>query len=623
MDFGIARATKGKSITGSGVMIGTPQYMSPEQVEWKDVDQRSDIYSLGIILYEMLTDRVPFEGDTPLTVGVKQKTEIPKDPKDFNERIQDDLNLLILKCLEKGREGRFQSAEELRSELERIEQGIPTTDRVIPKKKTLTSREITVQLSMKKLIFPAIAVLVLIAVGLILWRPWLQKVSISQPSDKPSLAVVYFENNTGDNSLDNWCKGLADLITDDLSQSKLLKVLSGDRLYTILNKLDLLEVKSYSSEALKKVGELAGVQNILRGSFNKAGETIRISTRLQNINTGDLLGTRKFDCQGEEGFFAAVDELTRVIKTDLKLAIREIAGDVDKDVGMITTNSPEAYRYYSEGMKYHLMSDHKQSIPFLERAISIDPEFAMAYRCLAVKPLPLEKKREYIQKALDYSDRVSEGERMWIQANYYGINGYHEKAIEAFKELYEFNSAQVALSTIARSYQDLGEWDKAIEYFEASRNEGDEWRGTYTNLGNLYEAKEMYSEAREVYEDYIFNIHDDAAIHGNIASTYVFEGKYDLALKETDKALALDPTSVSKSEIYHLQGDFDSAEKGYKSWLEDERMDWKLSGWYNLEILYRTLGRYDKATKEAHAGLEYAQKNNNASWQRWFNDSLA
>jgi serine/threonine protein kinase len=104
MDFGIARAVKGKGITGPGVMIGTPQYMSPEQVEGKEIDLQSDIYSLGIILYEMLTDRVPFEGDTPITIGVKQKTETPQNPKDFNERIPDDLSRLILKCLEKEKE---------------------------------------------------------------------------------------------------------------------------------------------------------------------------------------------------------------------------------------------------------------------------------------------------------------------------------------------------------------------------------------------------------------------------------------------------------------------------------------------------------------------------------------
>ena len=121
MDFGIARSLKRKGITGAGVIIGTPEYMSPEQVEGKEIDQRSDIYSLGVILYEMVTGQLPFEGDTPLSIAVKHKTESPPDPKDLNAQIPDDLSRVILTCLEKDREKRYHTASELSSELDNIE----------------------------------------------------------------------------------------------------------------------------------------------------------------------------------------------------------------------------------------------------------------------------------------------------------------------------------------------------------------------------------------------------------------------------------------------------------------------------------------------------------------------
>ncbi len=164
MDFGIARSLEVKRITGAGVMIGTPEYMSPEQVEGKEVDQRSDIYSLGIILYEMVTGQVPFEGDTPFTIGMKHKGEMPKNPKELNSQISDNLNRMILRCLEKDKEKRYQSAGEVRSELANIEKGIPTTERKIPKRKPLTSKEITVKFNLRKLLIPALVLVVILTV---------------------------------------------------------------------------------------------------------------------------------------------------------------------------------------------------------------------------------------------------------------------------------------------------------------------------------------------------------------------------------------------------------------------------------------------------------------------------
>ena len=130
MDFGIARSLKAKSLTGPGVMIGTPDYMSPEQAEGKKADQCSDIYSMGVILYEMVTGKVPFKGDTALSVALKHKTEVPADPRELNNRISEDLSGVILKCLEKRKEERFQNVGELFSELQNIKEDLPLTTSV-------------------------------------------------------------------------------------------------------------------------------------------------------------------------------------------------------------------------------------------------------------------------------------------------------------------------------------------------------------------------------------------------------------------------------------------------------------------------------------------------------------
>jgi serine/threonine protein kinase len=147
----------------------------------------------------MVTGQVPFEGDTPFTIGVKHKSEKPKDPKELNPQIPEDFSQVILRCLEKDKENRFQGAGEVRSELIRIEKGIPTTERIVPERKPLTSREITVTFGLKKLIIPSLVIIAVVVVGLIVWKVLPKKKAAPLASSgKPSLAVLYFENNTGD-----------------------------------------------------------------------------------------------------------------------------------------------------------------------------------------------------------------------------------------------------------------------------------------------------------------------------------------------------------------------------------------------------------------------------------------
>ncbi len=604
--------------------------MSPEQAEVKEVDQRSDIYSLGVILYEMVTGRVPFEGETPLGIAMKHKSEVPKDPRELNTQISEDLSCLILKCLEKDRGKRYQSSGELSSELENIEKGIPTTERVVSKRKPTSSKEITVTFRLKKLLIPAVVIAVLAILVMVIWQPWSQKETVPIPSDKPSLAVVYFENNTGDEKLDHWRKALSELLIADLSQSKYIRVLSGDRIFNILRQLNLLEAKNYSSEDLKKVAVRGGVENVLRGSYTKAGDTIRVNTTLQKADTGERIGSESVEGNGEESFFSMVDDLTKRIKENFKLSSEEIASDNDKEVDKITTSYPEAYKYYSEGRKYHLRGDYRQSISFMERAIEIDPEFAMAYRSLANANGNLgnfAERKKYFTKAFELSDRVSDRERYWIQAGYYRtIERNYDKAIEFYTKLFElYPDHYGGRNNFALIYRNLEEWDKAIEHLEVARKNKAEFIGVYTLLGYCYSAKGMYQEAREAYQDYINNFSDVARIHAYLSRSYAFEGKYDLALEEADKATTLDPSNRMrywKGCIYQLMGRYEDTEKEYIKLLESEYKTWHLEARSWLEVLYRTQGKLKKAKEQAQLGLELSEKFDQVYWESVFHFQL-
>jgi len=167
MDFGIARSLHTKGVTGTGVIIGTPEYMAPEQAEGHDIDHRVDIYALGAILFEMVTGRVPFEGQTPLSIVLKHRSEPPADPQTLNAQVSTELSRIILKCLEKSREDRFQTAAEALDAVAAIEQGLPVPHQPTVRTKPLTSREITVKFSLKKILLPVLAVGALVIVGLV------------------------------------------------------------------------------------------------------------------------------------------------------------------------------------------------------------------------------------------------------------------------------------------------------------------------------------------------------------------------------------------------------------------------------------------------------------------------
>jgi serine/threonine protein kinase/Tfp pilus assembly protein PilF len=617
LDFGIARSLKTKGITGTGTIVGTPEYMSPEQVEGKSIDQRSDIYSLGVILYEMVTGRVPFEADTPFAVGMKHKSENPEPPKELNAQIPDNLNGIILKCLAKDKEERFHSAEDLLTELIHMEKGIPITATPTPKRRPLTSRDITVQFNVKKLLIPTLIFAVVVA-AVVIWRLLPKKAAIPLPStDKPSIAVMYFENNTGDQNLDHWRKALSELLSADLTQSKRLRVLSGDRLFKILSQINQLEAKSYTSDVLEEVARRGGVENIIRGSYTKAGDNFRVNLMIMNTRTGELLGSEGVKGVGEDSFFTMVDELTRRVKASFLLSADDIASDIDEDVGKITTSSPEAYRYFSEGIRLRNKGEYRQSIQAMEKAIDIDPEFAMAYRSMALNYNDLRFRdlaRTYIQKALEFSDRLSDRERLLIQGDFfYRSQRASDRAVKTYKKLLEFYpDDRIGNSGLARVYSSLELWDKVIELLEINLQNNDDNVETYSRLALAYEAKGLYNKAQNELENYLRDFSDNGLIYKDLALNYFCQGKIESTLLEIEKAFSLDPdfwqNYLIRGHVYLTQGNFGLAEKEYQKVLELEeeaQHQWAMT-W--LGSLYQYEGKFKKSIAQLEQALALSKK---------------
>jgi serine/threonine protein kinase/tetratricopeptide (TPR) repeat protein len=568
MDFGIARSLSGKGITGAGVLIGTPEYMSPEQVEGKDVDQRSDIYSLGVILYEMVAGRLPFMGETPLSVAHKHKYEVPEDPKKFNTQVSDDLARVILKCLAKDRNERFQSAVGLGTELGRIEQGLPTTDRIVRKRKALTSKVITVKFRLAKVLAPVSVFIVLVLAGFILWRivqPGKPALSPT-PSGQPTLAVLYFENNSGDRKLDNWHDGLAVLLIADLRQSRYIRVVADDEMYTVLKRLGLADARKYSSEDIEKIAAQTRASYILRGNYFKAGESFVVTASLQKPGAGESPSALRIEAHDDKDIFAKVDELTRQVKEGLNLTSAQISSDIEKGAGKITTSSPEALKYYIEGRKLHTEQKYDQAVAYMEKAVEIDPEFAMAYAAMASAHYNLRhfaESQKYIQKAQELSARLPENERLLIEGRSFLFNGDYARAIEVYGKLVKmYPDLDVGHSSLAVAYFLAGDIDKAIEQQEiAVRIQRTPL--AIQILSNFYGAEGLYQKMEDVCRSFLQDVEDNASVHNILFDSYVGRREFDLALAEAEKLYLLDPQKYQepKGIVLFYKGDFAGAEK--------------------------------------------------------------
>jgi serine/threonine protein kinase/Tfp pilus assembly protein PilF len=589
MDFGIARSLEAKGITDAGVMIGTPEYMSPEQVEGKEIDQRSDIYSLGVILYEMVTGRVPFEGDTPFTIGMKHKGEMPKNPKEHNTQISDDLNSLILRCLEKENEKRYQSADEVRSELSNIEKGIPTTERVIPERKPLTSKEITVTFGLKKLFIPALAVVALIIIAVVIWQLLPQKEAVPIPSDKPSIAVLPFEDLSPQQDQGYLCDGFAETLINALTKIKKLRVPARTSSFAFKGQ----------DQNVAEIGEKLNVKTILEGSVQKAGKRVRITAQLINVADESLLWSEQYNRELND-VFVIQDEIALAIVDNLKL---NLLGEEKENLLKHYTENIDAYNLYLKGRYFwnkRTADGLREGIGYFEQAIEIDPDYALAYAGLADTYVLLpfyagwqrdeaySKARASVLKALELENRLVEAqtsfaymeglynwdwagaERAFKQAlklnpgyatchHWYAellkTLGRIDEAIREIKIALELDPLSLAINRNFGYYLYLARrYDEAIEQLHKTLDMSPDFTGIFTMLGYAYLQKEMHEEAVEA-----FKRGDRAGLAYAFAASGNREEALSILKEIKERSLEQNVDPVIFAEIYVGLGEIDKA----------------------------------------------------------------
>ena len=515
-----------------GLISGTVPFMSPEQARGGKVDHRSDVFSFGLLLYTMVSGRPPFEGTSRIDILHAILREPTPRLAGVSGEARDRLQPIVERCLQKEPDRRYTTMTEPLEELKRARVHLEAGGRI--------SRG-----ARRALFAAAIAASVALALAILSRRPVAPDID-----ETPSVAILQFENLSGDPELDWLVTGLPEMLATDLSQSPELEVVGLGELYPVLAELTVtggLEGGSLTREVIEEIASRTGVRSVLMGSFAKAGDSIRISARLEDAKTGRVLMSEKAEAVGEENLFRLVDEITSRIKARFELT--PPGEGLDRDLRDVTTASVEAYREYAEGIRLHERFREEEAAPHFQRAIELDPGFAMALAKLGVVMSNLGRHEEgdqYAERALEHVDRLSERERLYIEGWYASrkpstvdkaINSY-ERAIELYPD---HGSARHNLGNLLFETE---RYDEAIEQLEELRGRGMMFPATYEQLAQAYMALDDVDSAREVLREFSARNPDDWTTLLSLAQIEIETGDVEGGAKLLERAEALGATPM-------------------------------------------------------------------------------
>jgi eukaryotic-like serine/threonine-protein kinase len=616
LDFGLAKlrydspedgdqtTRETQSVTQDGRIVGTVAYMSPEQAQGLPVDNRSDIFTLGILLYEMATGERPFRGNTNLSVLSSILKDSPRPVSELRDDIPKPLARMIQRALEKRPEDRYQSASDLRRDLEDLKRDVDTGEVVLAT--TAGRQRLVAPASLRRRwALPAAIGASLVVVAAMAALFFRGQPPATAEDGRRSVAVFYFDNLSGDPQLDWLRTGLTDMLVTNLSQSPGLRVLGTSRLYQLLDETGHRDDRTMSAPIVESVAGKAQATTALVGSFVRAGSQIRIQATLQDPKSGEVLASERVEGDAESGLFALVDELTGRVRKRLetpsmaKTGERRHASWKEKKLEEVTTTSVEAFKAYAEGSRLHDRLQEKEAQAYFEKAVEADPGFAMALAKLSVVHFNqgnLDKARAYSAKAVEKSGNLPPGERYYIEGRHYSLDpGSMDKAIAAYqKAVDDAPDHTAARNNLAQMLIELQRYPEALVHLEELRRRGMTFPGTYMSLAQAQVATGHPDRARQALTEYASEHPDRAASFENLAYFELSQGRTDAALGAFDKAAGLHPDDSMKIETgrfvaYALRDEWPQAEAAARRLQAsaDPRQQWEGGASLAMASLYR------------------------------------